>query len=395
MEKFSQNPTEIAGPTELLNREFEHRHIVEYHQLVQESYLKNFVTAGYEKIQPVDIASSYDKSTIFIGSSISTFKPMLEDYKIPECGAVVVQPCMRTQNKKNLYNDEVVPEYNSYFNIIGGIAPLNKTEDVCNHFTDYLRNDLNIDPSCLTIKINRDDMDLLQGVSNLGDIKIEMNTREPKYYRWIYGMEGISGRGLTYSVKNFNSGTNGDIGNIIIMDKGGKSVAVQWGFGVETILSRVFGKKYPIESSLIGQACFPKFETLIKFQDTLASVLEMFISKVKPGVHSAGCEQRDYLKGLSYLRRKFDITLEDVQECANKYLKLKGIIDQGAVEEMITYIVQHEKKVAQFSEIVLDLKKTSSTADVLKILENQAQRIAWTRQYHVNILEMKKIILSI
>lgn len=379
----------------LLNQNFKIDRIIDYQEFIKNSYLKKFENSGYLKIQPVDIASDYDKSTIFIGSSISTFKPLLEKNDIPESGAIVVQQCLRIQNKKSIYNDEIIPEYNSYFNIIGGIAQVNKIEDACEQFTNYLCNDLNIDPTRITIKINTDDTDLMQGIKNLHNIKIEENTRESKYYKWAYGMEGVVGRGLTYAIKNLHSGKEEDVGNIIVMGRNDKPIALQWGFGIETMLCRIFGKKYPIESSVIHQACSPEIEAMIKFQDLFAVALETFISGVEPGVHSTGCEQRDYLKGLSYLRRVSNISIESMKECGYRYLKLRNISDEGVVEKIIKYVTQHEKMVGQFKEMILELRKKFNQDDILKILDDPEKKVAWTREYRVNILEMKKIILSI
>jgi len=254
---------------------------------------------------------------------------------------------------------------------------------------------LNIDPTRITIKINTDDTDLMQGIKNLHNIKIEENTRESKYYKWAYGMEGVVGRGLTYAIKNLHSGKEEDVGNIIVMGRNDKPIALQWGFGIETMLCRIFGKKYPIESSVIHQACSPEIEAMIKFQDLFAVALETFISGVEPGVHSTGCEQRDYLKGLSYLRRVSNISIESMKECGYRYLKLRNISDEGVVEKIIKYVTQHEKMVGQFKEMILELRKKFNQDDILKILDDPEKKVAWTREYRVNILEMKKIILSI
>ncbi len=394
MEQFRPNFENAPSTVEITESDFSPEKISQYHQTIKNKYTDFFSEQLYQTVEPVDIASGIDSTTVFIGSTISIFKASFEEGNIPANGQIVVQPCLRTQNKKLLYTDEAL-KYNSYFSIIGGIAPIEKTEDVCRTVVDFFQSALHVPLKRILIKISETDQDLVRGMNQISELQIEYNTANPEYYQWKYGMSDVVGRGLTIAIKNEKTSNFEDIGNIIIMDENLTPKAVQWGFGIETLCSRTLNKENPIECALISSIVEYKSGSSAKFSDALAAAVEMYISGVRPDNKGAGSQLRDYLKGLSYLRRKNSYSKEDLLGFVKSYLELRKIQEyEGITREIMHYLNEHEKKIDAFKLVIADLRLDKDDSEVVALLEDPKIKAEWSQRYGIHGLEMAELLRS-
>lgn len=383
----------------LAEKEFSRQDILQYQEEVVNEYNEFFGSKQYESTEPVGIASAFDSTTKFVGSTISRFKPLFTEDRIPENGVTVVQPCLRAQNKQYLYEDETRLAYNTYFSIIGGIATFEKTDDVCADVVEYFSEKLGIGSDRISVKISSEDTDLLGSVQKIEDISIETDTHSPSYYRWKYGMPDVVGRGLTIAIRNEKTNSYDDIGNIIIMDEGEgqKPKAVQWGFGVETLTARMFNQETPIKASLVSQTFESATIAEEKFADTLTAVIEMMLEGVVPNNRTMGVELRDYIKGLSYLKRKIGMSDGQFTDQVKEYLLSKkvNILDVNAV---VSKIDQHVKKqdvaIERFKHALRNLSKENTPEEILSKLSDENAWVKWSQKFGIHKSEVEKIIKS-
>lgn len=376
-------------------KEFDPHCISEYQAQICSDYIQFFQEKNYHVESPVNVASGFDSTTKFIGSTISIFKPHFLENRIPENGSVIVQPCIRTQSKKFLYNDEENLSYNTFFSIIGGIANIEKMQEVCPSVIDFFSKKLGVNSSRILIRMSSEDTDLLTAIQPT-DVSIEFNTRPTQYYRWKYGMPGVVGRGVTIAIRNEKNGDYEDIGNIIAMDEqtiGPK--AVQWGFGVETVTSRVFSQGDPIKTSLIRQVF--EFDTNLeaKFADTLMVVIEMIISGVILNKKTEGFELRDYLKGLGYLKRKIGLSDIEVADYVRQYISLKNENTQNAtrvVGVIDDFLRDHDRAVERFEHALRNLSQKHDGEQVLSMVYDDTIWTKWSHKFGLHKQEVIQII---
>lgn len=391
--------SECREQVKLAERTFTTRDIQEYHEQVHGEYVQFFQSKHYIEVLPVNVASGFDSTTKFVGSTISRFKPFFVENTISENGMVVVQPCIRTQNKQNLYRDEEKLAYNTCFSIIGGIAPSYKTKEICADVLAFFIEKLGVDRSRILVRISSQDADLLEGVDTISTL--EQDGRDPQYYRWKYGMPGVVGRGLTIAIQNESTGNYDDIGNIIVMDEEGfGSKAVQWGFGVETLVSRVFSKTIPLEASLIRQVYNFNGTLEVKFADTLATAIEMLLAGVILNKKTEGYDLRDYLKGLGYLRGKINLPDEDLTAHVRGYIQSKqekGVsIDEvnDVVKIILESVKNHDVAVERFHHALRNLSEQYTGEQVFAMLSDESMWMKWSQKFGLHKLEVTQIIKS-
>jgi len=309
---------------------------------------KNYKCAKAEKI-----LSNIDPSTIFIGSTISPLKKYLNN-TIPVCGLSIIQPCIRTQKSDYFYNNDKILEYNSFFIQAGILSSANNYERICDESIEFLTKIIGIDKKLIKVKINRNDADLYCYWKRQSTIKIEVNSHTNNYYRWNYGIDQIIGKGLTYAIKKDGANIYRDIGNIIIIYKKRKKIAVEWGFGIETLISRIYNLPKPQSASKICDILPFREGLQEKTMDTLVTAIEMYKLGIKPGMGRERHLLKTYLKGLDYLRRKLNIPIKRIKEIAEIYQKNdKQCLDIS--NELVYFLEQRDLQRKKYSNWSRDI----------------------------------------
>src|SRR4030042_1511719 len=308
-----------------LPEEFEQGEIFKYQEFIKQTYIESFSEKNFSVHESIDlVAGKTDSSILFIGSTISALKPLYMNNEIPPNGVVINQPCIRTHNLKNIYSEQS-NKGNTFFNLMGGMSEADRFSDIYKLSLQYFIESLNINRDRLFIRATSEDKDILENLKSEKDHpELELDGRQPDYYRWRYGIKGVSGRGIALAIRNaVNQKESMTLGNIIIMESDDHPKTVQWGYGVESIISGIYNKDRAIEGSLISQVVPYEIGLKSKFADALAAVIEMYNSGLKPNNRGAASYLKAYLRGMSYLINKLNIEKNTLKEYVSEYCKLR------------------------------------------------------------------------
>jgi len=258
-------------------------------------FRKVFLANGYREESQAEIFPCPDRTTLFTCATISVLKEYVLTEKSEK--AFVIQPCLRTQNLKQTLDKDFNPEYLSSFLMFGMLCPIEKFDPIC-VFEFFERF-----PSLKGRILVRSSKTIIENGLALVEAAypVEYEGRHPSYYVWHYGENSLLGRGLTFALKQAN-GEYMDVGNLVIVSKNGRPVAVEFGFGQETFMARLQGIQTPYAASLkylrlgLGMSAMEK-----RLGDTLIAANEMFKCGVRPGRGKASSVLRKALRDVCFL----------------------------------------------------------------------------------------------
>lgn len=334
--------------------QFSHQHIKEVQEGVILAFDNFFIEKGYKRVAPEPILPLNDNSVLFTNSTIIPLKSLVEERKIPKPGCFVIQPCLRNQNLQIIYEDKVIPEYMSYFTMVGILAIPSRYDRVAEESWELLTRCLNIPRENIKILISSQDKEALHVWQNIsGGPIVEIDSRRESYYEWSYGMPGISGRGLTFSIKFKDSEVFRDIGNIVTMRaSNGEMVGCEFGFGVETIISRMLNLTRPIEAATISKV-IPFEEGLKeKLADAIACTVVLFRHGLRPGRGGVCHILKAYIKGISYFRRRLSIGMNNIKRIVFDYEQTEFGNSSDISDRIVEDLAAFESKLELFKNYV-------------------------------------------
>ena len=183
---------------------------------LESSFLTFYQKLGYKVQRPVSIYPSVDETTLFVGSTISVLKKSLGTNADLREGICLVQPCLRTQPRRDLANMAYIPDYNSFFHQAGILTGSGSYKEVCDTAFDFLTSLLMIQPEFIRVQTSSQ----FPEISDYWKKRFPNNTiadsHPQNYYKWRYGEDGLTGVGITFSVRSNLISEYRDIGNVII-----------------------------------------------------------------------------------------------------------------------------------------------------------------------------------
>ncbi|HSW88787.1 MAG TPA: alanine--tRNA ligase-related protein [Candidatus Saccharimonadales bacterium] len=361
-------------------------------QQLQQLFRGFYSSLGYVEHPPYDIYSKIDPSVLFVGATISSLKAYLLSENIPEEGLSILQPCLRTHTKDYFYDDSQIADYNSYFTQAGILARPDHYEKMCQQSLEFLTNRVGIPPGDIKIKISPDDIDMLQYWDTvIKPVTVEAGQEAASFYRWQYGLENVAGRGLTYSIRFANTEEFRDIGNVICIEKEGRKIGVEWGFGIETLLSRVYDLRKPLETSTISQLIPFNEGVQEKFSDAVVATSVMLRSGIEPGKGGAKQILKVHLNAVRYLGAKLGFNFEILEDLINAY-ELQEFNDiSGISKNFRQYLEQYQINTANFSRSALDIKRSCLQRKV----DPAARLEELRRKYGLHTVEAEQILTNI
>lgn len=327
---------------------------------IHEKCIKNFqdfmIENGYSQKDPLPlIPGDYDNSVLFTGSTINVFKPEIENKNIPDGGLFTVQPCMRTQDFKTRFNDDFVPFGQTYFEMIGSILSSGKYDKMCSDIINFLTHKLNIQENRILIIPTKEDDGLTSPfLNNPGLLKIKTVRDKNKQYQWKYGIQGIHGYGLSINIMNPSTNTYWDVANIVsIRDELDNEVAVEFGAGIEFLMSASLGIDNPVKMSRIADIENISGGIHQKFCVYYEAVLQLMGVNISIGDKKTNHIYKQYLKSISYLSDKINYSLGDLENLAQRYIKKQNFkIKDNAIEEAISFIHNHRIRINNFYSLL-------------------------------------------
>lgn len=320
--------------------------IRERQKFIIDQFLQFYTEQGYQLVQPGSLLPEEDKSVIFTGATITPLKRYLKE-GIPSPGLCMVQKCLRTKRLDEMTDLGKIPDWTHYFTMCGILSAPGRTESVSNEAFELLINRLKIRRENLLVEASSADRYLSSYWSNNG-IEVMEDTHPENYYRWQYGLSNACGKGVNLLLRFDQNGLYRDLGNVIsVQDSTGQVMAYEFGFGLESLLSKMHGFKKPMEASLVSSVIPYQEGSQEKFIDTLMAAVVIFHHGVEPGRGKERHILKKLVKGLSFLRRKMDISIEQIADWSDKFEEVE-FGTSGSRDRLIAGIMAYESKLAKF-----------------------------------------------
>ncbi len=151
-------------------------------------------------------------------------------------------------------------------------------------------------------------------------VNIDYDTKQESFYHWDYGIRGVYGRGATFCLKQKDE-TFKEIGQLIKIKSLGGRETFEFGFGVETFLSRLQSRQDYSAWTIFH--CLPnecRFKTLLDLTSCLgvASTIDpsLMISKHRKEIMRIA-------KKIAYAERVFDIPKGTLEDSINKFINVE------------------------------------------------------------------------
>jgi hypothetical protein len=280
-----------------------------------------FESKGLAPKSPEPIVPKNDKSVIFTGATINKFKDYIVNDTVVSPGYVSIQPCLRLFSlNKILYPEQ---EFHlSFFKMLGTLFHRDIQKESFIWCLDFLKN-LGLDFSRLKIKASKQLSELLDNIDNT--ITIEFEKESDSFYQWKFGIDGIYGIGLTYSVWNETSKKWKDIGNYIQIFNEGNLICSEFAVGLESTQAHVRSLPHFLSATSIDSILsnFPG-KSNWKIKEAISTIVVMYSDNLTnkaeslPPQSKQGALARKALKNLTILQHRFGISNSDLEFYINE-----------------------------------------------------------------------------
>ena len=281
-------------------------------------FREHFLRLGYTEHEALPLTPPESDQTVsFIGSPINAFKGYLENRSDIEVPASILQPCIRTHDIVNGYDLSKIPFGMPFFHIYGTFSPRGTYEKTAADVIGYFRD---------AHKIANDDILIKPTIPGLSDIllapfvaigvKVEIDYS--RYYEWRYGIDGVSGRGVTIFIRHKN-GEWWDVGNVVsISDTSGQEIAVEFGVGSEFFQTALHGYNDPFDASHLSKIVKPENPVHKKVLTYLETALVASGTLAVNRTRTIRMSNR-YINVALYLCEVYGYTRQEVENIANTY----------------------------------------------------------------------------
>jgi len=320
--------------------------IVEGQRFITDQFLQFYKGRGYQFLPSASLLPEDDESVLFTGATITPLKNFLIEGVSPP-GICMVQKCLRTKRLNEMTDMSKIPDWSHYFTMCGILSAPGRIEEVSEEAYELWINRLKINPNNLLLEVSSTDLDLSEFWISQG-ISTEEDKKSYDYYRWRYGMEGVYGRGINFLLKFNERDTYRDLGNVIsVEDSAGRVIAYEFGFGLESLLSKMYGFERPMEVSLVSSAIPYEKGLQEKIIDVLMATVVIYHHGIEPGRGKEKHVLKKLVKGLSFLRRKMDLSLEQIADWSDKFEEVE-FGTSGSTDKLIAGIIAYENQLTKF-----------------------------------------------
>lgn len=321
--------------------------IKERQKFICDQFSRFYRERDYKQFQSGDLLPRDDKTVIFTGATITPLKNILQE-GVQSPGFFMIQKCLRVKRLDQIFDLNVYPDWTHYFTMCGILAAPGQAEKISDEAYKLLTNRLEVSKNNLLIEASSKDQELSDYWKNQG-VKIAEDTRPEGYYRWHYGIPNMHGRGINLLLRFNEKDLYRDLGNVIsIEDDNGKLMGYEFGFGLESLLSKMCGFKKPMEASIVSSV-IPYEEGLKeKFVDVLVAAVVIYHSGIKPGRGREKHVLKKIVKGLSFLRRKMNMSLEQIKNYGNAFEEAEFTTTNGSTDKLLTGIISYENQISKY-----------------------------------------------
>lgn len=270
---------------------------------IEQDFMTFFVERGYQKQNEQALIPENDNSLRFTNAFICSFKERLQKRQVGPADAWVCgQNCLRLQNLESIrkMHKNARLHYASFFRMIGGLTGLQRQSEIAGLLCDFFIQFVGMRPERLFWKVSEETQHLVAKLP-IGYQQF-LSVKDKTFFDWSYGLPGIKGRGVTFCYLTDNGMQ--DFGNIVeIFDSHG-ALAVEFGFGIETLIARRYSLRNPLMASVISELK-PAWESedWDVLKDLILSIHALASCGVQPGKRG---RPRIYRQSLKCMFREID-----------------------------------------------------------------------------------------
>lgn len=281
---------------------------------------------GFIHAPPTPLLSD-DETLLFANSTIAGYKRHLIEGRLPSPGFWIVQECIRNQNLKSIRKWGEELEYMSCFTQLGVLGCPESFPKILEFITHYLasisdREHLICRASCSVA--------LYESVTQNADAwLVETDGRSPDYYHWQYGLKDVKGEGVTFAILDRCRGGYRDIGNFIEISNGDGVLGYEFGFGAETLDSRLRSLDSPFDSCLLQDYLDVRNQPYLKKKILDSLMLAAMLCAIGVGETTLKCASilRRAMNDLCYLTYLCQLDPQLILATGRAYLQAKGMAD--------------------------------------------------------------------
>lgn len=317
------------------------------HQKIIDNFMNFFVNKWYIEHSWVTINSWIDDSVYLIGAPISVLKKYITEESIPEEWFCIHQDCIRTQNIKILFQNDVLPRRGSRFEWIATLVQYGKGSELLKDSIEFLTKGLAIPFENIQIQVSSKDADLISLLETTGSPLVIVKDEKPeKYYTHKYWMWEIVWRNFNFTLREKESDKFNDIWNFIIIENGEKKYWIELALGVSVIMKELFGLSHIMDTSIISTIFTSNDPLYRKFQDCVVSSVFLLRNWVKVSAwNTKGRVLRDYLYWIWYFADKFGVPQDELIKWISAY-ELNEFDDNLMTWDMIIkYLDKNKTKI--------------------------------------------------
>ena len=297
------------------------------------SFARRLRARGYRLRTPEPLIPHHDPTLLFTNSAITALKGVMRgEFEMPP-RSFVVQPCIRTQILQEKHPDSC-PEYMSYFKMCAAFCEPAGHIDLRDTIENFFESDFGVAPSQLCIKYHARHRSLIAPWLDQ-DHQLEQDAEPIDYYVWKFGVADASARGLTIAVWSPRTKTYQDIGNVLELLRGEQVIAYGFGFGVETLCSRLLDLESPHYASRIAEILRPANAAQARYADLLQTCLIVCNLGVRPGRGGRAAVSKALLSELLDSVLHLGLPLVEVERHARTFAASELGRDQQFVREFI------------------------------------------------------------
>lgn len=222
----------------------------------------------YKILKPFSLDSKNDITLDFVNCTICGAKENISHNIIGE-NYVLNQPCLRNNHIDALKDKNKDTNYMGYFTMLGGFCYINNKENWIRKFNEIVTKQFkffrtiykdNLIRLTIPIQYARYLPLCKETKTKLlnNNCQIIYSDIDETNLKWKYGIEGIQGYGTRWEIKNKNKKFV-NCGNDIILFKDSKAIGIDFGSGLETLISVINCEEHLVYSNVICSDLIKEF----------------------------------------------------------------------------------------------------------------------------------------
>lgn len=241
---------------------------------------------NYKILTPFNLDSKSDITLDFVNCTICGAKDNISNNVVGE-NYILSQPCLRNNHIDALKDKNNKTNYMGYFTMLGGFCYINDEDNwiwkfneiVLKQFT-FFRTIYNDNLIKLTIPMQYKEYLPLTEETKIkllnNNCQILYSATDEENLKWKYGIKDVHGYGTRWEIVNSKK-TFVNCGNDIVLFKKNKAIGIDFGSGLETLVSVINGEEHLLYSNIVCSDLIKNFckinQNNEKLIDCLTSLL--------------------------------------------------------------------------------------------------------------------------